>query len=228
MEPWTEQPFATPASPKKKRRLTVGRVLAIGTLGVVIALLPFVALVRSAVMLYAQRGLPTWLAIAAALGITAGILTAYAGLASLLFTGKVHLGAAFKWIAIPLVTLYAGYTLVYLSSENAKSEEVRAYYRTLHPILRTAVATLILADRDLVITDMSRSPEQYRAMGLPTAEASAHYTQATGYVHAIDLRTIHRPAWRNWLVRSYFRLMGFQTLRHVGTADHLHVSLPVR
>ena len=78
MELSTEQPFATPALRKKRRRLTVGRVLTIGILGVVIALLPFVALVRSAVMLYAQRGLPTWLAIVAALGITVGIITAYA------------------------------------------------------------------------------------------------------------------------------------------------------
>jgi hypothetical protein len=29
-------------------------------------------------------------------------------------------------------------------------------------------------------------------------------------------------------VQLYFWSMGFSTLRHVGTADHLHVELPLR
>jgi len=33
---------------------------------------------------------------------------------------------------------------------------------------------------------------------------------------------------RNRLVQAYFWSMGFATLRHVGTADHLHVELPLR
>jgi hypothetical protein len=32
---------------------------------------------------------------------------------------------------------------------------------------------------------------------------------------------------RNGLVRLYFEALGFRTLRHVGTADHLHVALPL-
>jgi len=28
-------------------------------------------------------------------------------------------------------------------------------------------------------------------------------------------------------MQLYFHLMGFRTLRHVGTADHLHVELPL-
>ena len=36
-------------------------------------------------------------------------------------------------------------------------------------------------------------------------------------------RIAHR--WRNLLLRGYFATMGFPTLRHVGTGDHLHVSL---
>jgi hypothetical protein len=47
-------------------------------------------------------------------------------------------------------------------------------------------------------------------------------------VHAVDLRTIGRAEWKNVLLNWYFRSMGFRTLRHVGTADHLHVSLPTR
>ena len=41
----------------------------------------------------------------------------------------------------------------------------------------------------------------------------------------MGLRTIRQGELRNALVADYFRLMGFNTLRHVGTADHLHVSL---
>ncbi len=91
-----------------------------------------------------------------------------------------------------------------------------------------AVATLILADDELVVTDLSRTPEDYAAMGLPVYEASLHYPQEDGYVHAMDLRTMGRPGWRNMLTQNYFRLLGLRTLRHVGTADHLHVSLPPR
>jgi len=32
---------------------------------------------------------------------------------------------------------------------------------------------------------------------------------------------------KNRLVQLYFWCLGFGTLRHVGTADHLHVELPV-
>jgi hypothetical protein len=64
-------------------------------------------------------------------------------------------------------------------------------------------------------------------MGLPPYERSLHLRQDDGYAHAVDLRTAGRSEWRNFLMRSYYRLMGFRTLRHVGTADHLHVSLPL-
>jgi hypothetical protein len=41
------------------------------------------------------------------------------------------------------------------------------------------------------------------------------------------VRTNGRSKATNLLVELYFILMGFETLRHVGTADHLHVALPV-
>jgi hypothetical protein len=87
---------------------------------------------------------------------------------------------------------------------------------------------LVLADRGAVVTDARRSPEDYAAMGLSPARASLHYPQDDGYVHALDLRTRGRPEWRNVMVEIGYRLMGFATLRHEGTADHLHVSLPAR
>ena len=54
-----------------------------------------------------------------------------------------------------------------------------------------------------------------------------HFRQRDGWVHALDMRTIGHGTVRNWLTAAYFRLLGFRTLRHVGTADHLHVSLPL-
>ena len=51
-------------------------------------------------------------------------------------------------------------------------------------------------------------------------------SKTVGHVYAVDIRTKGRKEWQNSLVRGYFRAMGFETLRHVGTADHLHVSLP--
>ncbi len=61
--------------------------------------------------------------------------------------------------------------------------------------------------------------------GLPANESSLHFRQDDGFVHALDLRTVNRPEWRNLAAELAFRAMGFRTLRHVGTADHLHVSL---
>ena len=73
--------------------------------------------------------------------------------------------------------------------------------------------------------DMSRELDDYARMGLPPLDNSLHFPQSSGYVHAVDLRTVGRPAWKNWTTVVYFRVLGFRTLRHVGSADHLHVSL---
>ncbi len=120
---------------------------------------------------------------------------------------------------------YCGYTLLYLSSVNTKTEDVRRYYTTVHPLLRVALSTAVLFDRDIVVTDTRREADDYTRMGLPTLDNSLHFPQPSGYVHAVDLRTIGRAPWRNLTMVAYFRLLGFRTLRHVGSADHLHVSL---
>ncbi|HBX65628.1 MAG TPA: hypothetical protein DEG32_05560 [Balneolaceae bacterium] len=126
-----------------------------------------------------------------------------------------------------LVLAFCFYGLMYLSSVNAKSDDIREVYRSMHPILRVAVATTTLADSDLVVTDIQRQPEDYAAMGIPVNQRSLHFPQPTGYVHAIDLRTIGRNEFRNFILRTSLEFMGLKTIRHVGTADHLHVALPV-
>ena len=170
-------------------------------------------------------GLGTWpsLAISAAATVLLVALYAWAvsrrigarrGLKKLLTRGAALIGAA-----------YVAYSLVYVAGANAKSEEVRAEYSALHPLLRVAASALILVDPGAVITDAGRTPDFYRRMGLSPIETSLHFEQETGFVHALDLRTIGRPEWRNRAADLAFRAMGFHTLRHVGTADHLHVSL---
>src|SRR5205823_4288946 len=80
-------------------------------------------------------------------------------------------------IALPFVVAYSIYALVYLSSANAKSDRVRAYYASLHPLLRVGLSTLIVFDRDAVITDLARRPEDYKTMGLPPNDGSLHLVQ---------------------------------------------------
>ena len=193
-----------------------------------LALLPFLALVRVSVWSYAAFGAPTWLALGAGALLTLIIVGIYGAGISARLTGRARVRLIFTRIALPITIVYCGYALLYLSGANAKSEHVRTYYTSLHPIFRLALSTAILFDGDLVVTDVRRIPSDYVAMGLPVREASLHYRQADGYVHAVDLRTMGRPAWRTGATTLYFRLMGLRTLRHVGTADHLHVSLPVR
>ena len=153
------------------------------------------------------------------------LLTLYGALLSRRFTGRARSGFVAKWVAAPLVMGYCAYGLLYVSSVNTKDDAVRSVYSATHPLLRMALSTLILADHDAVITDLARRPDDYRRMGLPVNRESLHYRQADGWVHAVDLRT--RPGLKSLLVQWYFDLMGFDTLRHVGTHDHLHVSLPV-
>lgn len=193
-----------------------------------LTVLPFYLLVRTSVYLNVDAGFNGWLALFG--GICATIILLF-GYILLLFRkiqnrGLVHgLGMAG---ASALVLGFCCYGVFYLSSVHAKNDAVRDVYRSLHPVLRTAVAVTTLADGDLVITDIRRVPEDYSKMGLPLNQASLHFEQTSGYVHAIDLRTRDRWQIRNFMLRNSLRLMGFQTLRHIGTSDHLHVSLPAK
>ncbi len=118
------------------------------------------------------------------------------------------------------------YMLLHVSGTNTKADEVAREYNELHPVMRTSVGALVLLDRSLIVTDASRTPEDYDAMGLSRYNASKHFVQDDGYVHAVDIRTIGNSEARNERIEFYFRLLGFKTLRHVGTADHLHVEMP--
>ena len=120
------------------------------------------------------------------------------------------------------------YAVLYLAAGNAKTTSVQDEYTSTHPLLRLGVSTFILFDHDLVVTDMARAKLDYREMGLAMKNKSLHYPQSDGYVHALDLRTNDSSDWRNKLLETYFWVMGFRTLRHVGTGDHLHISLMIK
>lgn len=191
----------------------------------VIVTLPFALLVRGAVFFHEYGRVPTWVALAAAALLTAGIVTVYGAWLSHRLTGRPRAALIGKWVALPLVVFYCGFALLYLARVNAKADDVRAYYTGVHPLLRLALSTLILADRDVVVTDLGREPGDYARMGLPPNDRTRHYRQPDGWIHAVDLRTAGRGAVKNWSMQLYFWMMGFETRRHVGTADHLHVEL---
>ena len=221
---------ATPSNAAEWRALgwlVLGAVLKVAA----IITLPFAVLVRGAVFIYQHGRTPVWVALFVAAFLAATVVTGYAVWLARRFTTKAGKGGrdliipVAKWVALPLVVFYCSYSLLYVASVNAKSAPVRAYYRALHPLLRISLSTLMLVDRDMLITDTGRAPEDYTRMGLPTNTRTRHYRQADGWIHAVDLRTSGRGAIKNRGVQFYFWLMGFDTRRHVGTADHLHVEL---
>ncbi len=207
------------------RRFHPRRVVVAVFAFVLLAFMPFFVLIRTAVFFYSARHVHAWIAIAIGVVATILLVTAYAAPLSKRLTGRVQAKRVAIRLVLPLVVMYCAFVLVHLSAVNAKTDDVREHYRSLHPVLRLAVGTVLIADSDIVITDLNRVPDDYQSMGLTVQQRSLHYEQSDGYVHAMDLRTNGRSWWKNWTLEAYFRLMGFQTLRHVGTADHLHVSL---
>ena len=220
------QPVKRVAALVQRPSLPLELVLGLGKFALILAL-PFLVYVRSAVGLYSQGGLSPVMSVIGAGMITAALLAVYAAWLSRRFRGRKRAESIMRWVGIPTLIAWAMYSLFYLASANAKSAEVRNEYRSLHPVLRVAVATAIMGDGDLVLTDSRRVAGDYGRMGLPVNQRTKHYEQKNGWVHAVDLRTTGRGEIRNRALQAYFSLMGFQTLRHVGTADHLHVQLPL-
>jgi hypothetical protein len=189
--------------------------------------LPFIILVRGAVTLYDNAGWPYWLALLGSGAAMIGILALYGALMTRRLTGRARFGWIARWVALPLVVGFVVRGLVFLDRSHAQDEATRAEYRQAHPLLRIALSTLELADDKLVVTDVSRTAADYVRLGLPVLRGTLHGPQADGWVHAVDIHTRGRGFLVNFLVATYFRAMGFRVLRHVGTADHLHVELPL-
>jgi len=190
-----------------------------------LTVLPFVLLIRGGVFAYREWALGSWPALLLSAAGTALLLGLYAWAVSRKLGAGKGLRKLFTRAAVAVGVAYVAYALVFVASENVKSDDVLAEYAKVHPLLRVASSALILVDPASVITDAGRTREDYWLMGLPRKEASLHFEQSSGFVHALDLRTRGRSAWRNRAVEMAFWALGFNSLRHVGTADHLHVSL---
>jgi hypothetical protein len=193
-----------------------------------ILILPFVLLIRGAVFLHENYQLYAWFSVIGGVLVSGFLIFIYIIFIHGRFTGKLGNSKTLKfsyWVALILVLTYCVPALLFLSKSNSKHTEVQKEFTSLHPILRLGISTVVQLDRGLIITDANRNPEDYRKMGLPTKNHSLHYKQTNGFSHAIDIRVKGRSEVRNWFLEQYFRLMGFNTLRHFGTEDHLHVSL---
>ena len=190
--------------------------------------LPFLALIRGAVYIHMQYDPGPYLSLGGGVLISFVVLMIYITFIYNFFTSKVGGLSAFKWRAfftMFIIIGYCSYCLFYISDRNLKHQSLSSELRSVHPIIRVAISTWSFVDRDLIITDAKRQPEDYRKMGLPTNSRSLHYRQDDGYAYALDLRTRNHSEFRNSVLRNYCRFMGLRTLRHTGTADHLHISI---
>jgi len=196
-----------------------------------IILLPFIVLIRGAVYMHFNHGLPPNVSLLVSSGVTALLLVIYFSVFYGRFTKKKtkikYLRRRFA-ISFFLVGIFVLHGIVFMSGDNAKSSGVEKEFSTLQPILRLGCSTIFLIDKKAIITDASRVPEDYKKMGLKTLKNSLHYKQKDGYAYALDLRTNNRSEIRNSALKYYFKFMGFNTLRHTGTGDHLHISMPCR
>src|SRR5204862_6649692 len=149
---------AAPANAAEWRALGAQVLSAIAKVALIIAL-PFAVLVRGSVFIYEHGTRSVWLAVLTAAVLTAGVVTAYAVWIARRFTkrggkgGRALVLPLAKWVALPLVVFYCGYSLLYLASVHAKSAPVRAYYTSVHTLLRLALSTATLVDRYIIITD---------------------------------------------------------------------------
>lgn len=206
----------------------MGKILRIFIFIIFIALIPFILLIRLSIWFHVEFQYAAYVSIVAAIFAVASLLFIYFSFIHTFITGRFgdYSGLKRRYIiALLFVFLYTGQALFFISGSNVKSKELASEFQSLHPILRLGTSTLTLLDKKLILTDAERAPEDYRKMGLPTKGNSLHYPQSDGYVYALDLRVKSRSEFRNALVKLYYKLMGFKTLRHVGTADHLHISL---
>lgn len=196
-----------------------------------IIFLPFILLIRGSVYLHEHYHLIPSLSILGGVFITAVLIFIYLSYIYGSLTGRFGSENAFRRrtiIALAIVLMYVLHGVFYISGKNLTNINLAKEIRSVHPIVRLSVSTLIHIDKDLIITDADRRPEDYRKMGLKSKNQSLHFRQSSGYSHALDIRTRDRNPVRNFLVYSYFKLMGFNTLRHSGkgtTGDHLHISL---
>lgn len=221
------------AKKKKKKPIRPVNVLLFILALPLFIFLPFFLLIRISVFLNVNLDLNAWISLLVGVMACLGLLFFYLQWLRKRILGKSNKkerSASRKWnlrIAMVLLLTFCVYALFFLSSGNAKTRTVQGEYQSSHPILRMAVGAMTLFDREAVVTDLSRVASDYNSMGLAQKKQSLHYVQEDGYVHAADIRVKGRAGWRNWLLKASFWVMGFHAVRHGGSEDHLHISLPL-
>jgi len=176
----------------------IGRIVQL----VIFALLLFVLLVRSSVWAHSSYNLKPWLCVGVGIGVSTISMVIVLTIIYRWIAGNLGSIRALKWRAYMAVALISGfclYGLIFFSENNAKGNTF-SEFQSLHPVLRVGVSTAILFDRDLLVTDASRRPEDYDKMGLTRMVKSQHYVQPDGFVHAFDIRTNGRSEFRNKLL----------------------------
>lgn len=170
---------------------------------------------------YPQAG---WVALGGGL-VSGGLILGLVALIGLRLRSLRGTGVLMAALLLAVVSA-GGLGVARFPERSFKGEQVRAEWGQLHPTLRLALWVAHLAEPDLVLTDVSRLPDEYGAMGLPQTPDSHHYVAADGFARAVDVRVSDAGALRNWARQGLFLLMGLEAGRHAGTADHLHVSIP--
>lgn len=206
----------------------MGKILRALIFIILLTILPFILLIRISVYAHVHYQLSAYTCLLVGLISTVALLILYFTVIHQFLTGRVGDYAGIKRrsiIALLIVMLYGFHALFFISSGQVKSQDLRLEFLEMHPLLRLSTSTLAYMDESLVMTDAQRVPEDYVKMGLPSKSSSLHYKQKDGYVYALDVRVKGRSELRNMFVTVYYRFMGFKTLRHGGTADHLHISL---
>ena len=188
--------------------------------------LPFFLLVNGSVVSHRFLGTPAWASILIGSVLATAWISIWGTRLWRRMTGRARVREVSRNFALPIVLAFSVYSLGWISSFAAKSDEIRSLYQNLHPTLRLAIGTATLIDPDVVITGIARERSDYARMGLRPVENSLHFEQRDGWIHAVDLRTRGRGPIRNLSSQLYFRLMGFRALRHGGSGDHLHIALP--
>lgn len=216
--------ITVPASKGKSRSFS-GNLTRLLFLFPLVLFLPFFILIKVATYVHGQYELNGWLSLGAGVVSCVLLLMIYVLFLTRKTRWRKQLFRYGSYLSLTVVLSFSVYGLFYLSGVHSKNEDVARVYRSLHPVLRVAVTTASLADQNLLITDIKRSPEDYLKWGLSPLQRSLHYPQEDGFVYAVDLRTIGHSELRNTVLEYGFRAIGLQTLRHTGTADHLHVSL---
>ncbi len=174
---------------------------------ILLLILPFLLLLKGAVYTHVHYNLSPWLSILCGILSTAFVLFIYFSFLYGKISGRFGGEGVIKrraLIAFIVVLGYCGHGIFYFSGNNFKSGEVQKEISKVHPILRLSVSTLAHLDKDLIITDANRLPEDYKKMGLKKKKHSLHYRQSSGYAHALDLRTKNRSEFKNKLVEYYF------------------------